>query len=59
MSMHTIDNYKYFTMQDPQPAWMKNERYEYCDSFISGSMTEKVRRRRIPFLSSIMTMLHF
>ncbi len=57
MSMHMIDNYKYLTMQDPKPAWMRNERYEYCESYVSGAMTKKARRRRIPLFSSVMTML--
>ena len=53
MSMY---DYEYYRMRDPQPAWMRNERYEYCEPFESTSLLEKIGLRRLPLVQFLISL---
>ncbi len=53
MSMY---GFEYYRMEDPQPAWMRNERYEYCEPFESAPLFERTGFMRLPFIQFLISL---
>lgn len=56
MSMHGLNTYPYYTIQEATPSWVRIERYDYCD-FYSGSPAEKRDKKGFALARSILGML--
>ncbi len=56
MSMSEVNYYKYY-MKEATPAWMKSERYEYCEPFRSGMLNMKPVRKKKSFIHTLLSAL--
>lgn len=57
MPVQTFSDYYYYTQRIPEPAWMRIERYAYCDSYVDGMMTQRTRRKKFSIVQSVLGML--
>lgn len=56
MSMSEVNYYKYY-MKNSTPAWMKSERYEYCEPFHAGMLSMKPVKKKKSFIQTLLAAL--
>ena len=56
MSMYGLVDYEYYMMRDPQPTWVRSERYEYCEPFERTSLLERSGLKKLPFVQFLISL---